>query len=86
VGREVHGVPRGSRSDTGADVWGVDHRPGGHGVGAVFNLGKTNTVDAISKLVGSMTSSMLMVDNNGAGTALDLKVGSAAECLSLGTD
>ena len=55
-------------------------------MGAVFNLGKTNTVDAISKLVGSMTSSMLMVDNNGAGTALDLKVGSAAECLSLGTD
>jgi hypothetical protein len=49
----------------------------GTGVGAVFNLGKTNTVDAISKLVGSKTNSMLMVDNNGAGTALDLRVGSS---------
>ena len=47
----------------------------GTGVGASFNLGKTNTVNAISKLVGSTASSMLMVDNNGTGTALDLKVG-----------
>jgi hypothetical protein len=47
----------------------------GTGVGAVFNLGKTNIVDAISKLVGTTTNSMLMVDNNGAGTALDLRVG-----------
>jgi hypothetical protein len=46
------------------------------GVGAVFNLGKTNTVDALSKLVGTTTNSTLMVDNNGAGTALDLRVGS----------
>jgi len=47
----------------------------GTGVGAVFNLGKANTVDAVSKLAGATTSSMLMVDNNGAGTALDLRVG-----------
>jgi hypothetical protein len=49
----------------------------GAGVGATFNLGKTNSVNAISKLVGSTASSMLMVDNNGTGTALDLKVGPA---------
>jgi hypothetical protein len=46
----------------------------GTGVGAAFNLGKTNTVDALCSLVGS-TSSMLKVDNNGSGTALDLRVG-----------
>jgi hypothetical protein len=33
----------------------------GTGVGATFNLGKTNTVDAISRLVGSTASSMLLV-------------------------
>jgi hypothetical protein len=49
----------------------------GTGVGATFNLGRTNTVDAISRLVGSTASSMLLVDNNGVGTALDLRVGSA---------
>lgn len=46
-------------------------------VGATFNLGKANTVDAVSRLVGSVTGSMLIVDNNGAGTALDLRVGPA---------
>ena len=46
----------------------------GTGVGAAFNLGKTNTVDALSSLVGS-TSSMLEVDNSSSGTALDLRVG-----------
>ena len=45
----------------------------GTGVGAAFNLGKTNTVDALSSLVGS-TSSMLEVDNSVSGTALDLRV------------
>ena len=44
-------------------------------VGATFNLGKMNSVGAISTLVGSTASSMLKVDNNGAGTALDLQVG-----------
>ena len=48
----------------------------GTGVGATFNLGKTNTVNAISKLVGSTASSMLVVDNNGTGSALSLEVGS----------
>lgn len=47
----------------------------GTGVGATFNLGKTNSVGALSTLVGSTASSMLKVDNNGTGTALDLQVG-----------
>jgi hypothetical protein len=46
----------------------------GTGVGAAFNPGKTNMVDTLSSLVGS-TPSMLKVDNNGYGTALDLRVG-----------
>jgi hypothetical protein len=49
----------------------------GTGVGARFDLGKTNTVNAVSKLVGSIAGSMLVIDNNGAGTALDLQVGSS---------
>jgi len=49
----------------------------GSGVGGVFNLGKTNTVNAITKLVGSVTGASLVVDNNSTGTgatALDLQV------------
>jgi hypothetical protein len=47
----------------------------GTGVGATFNLGKSNTVNRVSSLVGSTASSMLVIDNNGTGTALDLRVG-----------
>ena len=49
----------------------------GTGVGATSNLGKLNTVNQISRLVGSTDNPMLWVDNNGAGTnatALDLQV------------
>jgi hypothetical protein len=49
----------------------------GSGVGATFNLGKTNTVSAISKLVGSVAGPSLLIDNNStnsAATALDLQV------------
>lgn len=49
----------------------------GTGVGATFDLGRLNTVNRISQLVGSTNSAMLRVDNNNAGTnatALDLQV------------
>jgi hypothetical protein len=49
----------------------------GTGVGATFNLGKTKTVSAISKLAGSVAGPSLQVDNNSAdtaATALDLQV------------
>jgi len=49
----------------------------GSGVGGVFNLGKVNTVNAITKLVGSVTGTSLLIDNNStdpAATALNLHV------------
>lgn len=49
----------------------------GSGVGGVFNLGKTNTVNAITTLVGSVSGPSLRIDNNStnsAATALDLQV------------
>src|SRR5919202_6814708 len=49
----------------------------GTGVGAAFNLGKTNTVNRLSQLVGSTDNAMLRLDNNNAGTgatALNLQV------------
>lgn len=49
----------------------------GTGIGARFDLGKTNTVDAISSLVGSVAGSTLKIDNNSTGigaTALRLEV------------
>jgi hypothetical protein len=49
----------------------------GTGVGAVFNLGKVNSVDRLSVLVGGASGAMLRVDNDGPGTALELRVGSA---------
>ena len=49
----------------------------GTGVGDTFDLGRLNTVNRISQLVGSTDNAMLRVDNNNAGTnatALDLRV------------
>jgi len=46
----------------------------GTGVGVTFNLDKTNTVNAPSRLEGSTLNSMLKVDQNGSGTALNLEV------------
>jgi hypothetical protein len=49
----------------------------GTGVGATFNIGKTNTVNAVSRLVGSVAGSSLVIDNNSTGAgaaALDLQV------------
>ena len=47
----------------------------GTGVGAVFNLGRTNTVNQPSRLVGATDGPNLAIDNNGTGVALDLRVG-----------
>lgn len=49
----------------------------GTGVGARFDLGKINTVNAVSTLVGSVAGPTLRVDNDSTGagaTALDLQV------------
>jgi hypothetical protein len=46
----------------------------GTGVGAVFNLGKTNSVNKISALVGSAAGPIVRIDNNGRGSTLNLEV------------
>ena len=49
----------------------------GTGIGAPFNLGKTNTVNAVSKLVSNVAGPTLALDNNSAdanATALNLQV------------
>jgi hypothetical protein len=46
----------------------------GTGVGGVFNLGKTNAVNAISVLKGSAKGAMLRIVNSGPGAALQLVV------------
>jgi hypothetical protein len=49
----------------------------GTGVGARLDLGKTNTVNAVTSLVGSVTGPTLTLDNNCTGanaTALNLQV------------
>ena len=47
----------------------------GSGVGGVFNLGQANTVDAKTTLTGATVDAQLLVQNTGAGTALNLMVG-----------
>jgi hypothetical protein len=44
----------------------------GTGIGAVFNLGKTNTVNAKTSLTGRTASPQLAVINTGSGPALKL--------------
>ena len=46
----------------------------GSGVGAVFNLGVTNTVNKVTALKGSATTAMMRVTNDGSGPALSLQV------------
>lgn len=70
----------------------------GTGVGDVFNLGKANTVNRISQLVGSTDNPMLRITNKNAGadaTALTLqvepghapmKVNSSTQVLGLNAD
>lgn len=48
----------------------------GTGIGAVFNLGQTNKVNATSTLTGKTQHPMLTVINSGHGTALNLHVSS----------
>lgn len=46
----------------------------GTGIGAVFNLGRTNKVNATSTLTGTTKHPMLTVTNSGHGAALNLHV------------
>ncbi len=46
----------------------------GTGIGGVFNLGKTNTVNRTSILTGKTTGRVLQVTSKGTGPALGLNV------------
>ena len=48
----------------------------GSGIGAVFNLGKTNTVNAQSALKGATSGKSLQLTNTGSGGGLGITVGS----------
>ena len=43
--------------------------------GDPFKLGQTNRVDHLSALVSDLSGAVLKVDNDGSGTALELRVG-----------
>jgi hypothetical protein len=58
----------------------------GTGVGDTFNLGKQNTVNKISSLIGSASSAMLKIDNNGAGPALALQVEPGEQPMTVNSD
>ena len=67
----------------------------GSGVGGVFNLGQTNTVNAKTTLTGATSDVQLLVQNTGSGSALNLvggagaapfKVNSATKIVSLNAD
>ena len=55
----------------------------GTGVGDAFDLGKLNTVNRISSLVGSTAGVMLKVDNNGTGPAMSLESGAGQTPLTV---
>lgn len=46
--------------------------------GDPFKLGQTNRIDRLSTLVGSLAGPVLRVDNDGSGSALELRVGDPA--------
>ena len=61
----------------------------GTGVGARFDLGKVNTVDAVTSLVGNVAGPSFQIDNNSTGTgatALDLQVEPGKAPMSVNSD
>ena len=57
----------------------------GTGIGGVFNLGKTNSVDASSTLTGAAGSKMLTITNKGPGPALGLSVAPGVAPFTVGS-
>jgi hypothetical protein len=57
-----------------AVVFGAASALAGTGVDGIFNLGRTNTVDAKSVLKGATATKNLQITNTGAGSALGLRV------------
>ena len=55
----------------------------GNGVGATLNLGRRNTVNRQTALVGDVSGANLLIKNQGAGSALALKVAQGASPLKV---
>jgi hypothetical protein len=65
-------------------IFGVLSRATAHtGSAGLFHLNHNNPVSALSTLTGTLTGSVLKVDNNGAGPALSLEVGSGKAPLTV---
>ena len=58
----------------------------GTGVGAVFNLGRANSVDNRSLLRGTVATRNLQIINDGTGTALDLRVKPGVPPMTVSSD
>jgi hypothetical protein len=75
VGGQDYHHHRGAGDHAGVGVGGATTALAGTGIGATFNPGKTNTVNAVSKLAVSVVGPSLQVDNistDANATALDL--------------
>ena len=65
-------------------IFGVLSRATAHtGSAGLFHLNHNNPVSALSTLTGTLAGSVLKVDNNGAGPALSLEVGSGKAPLTV---
>jgi hypothetical protein len=65
-------------------IFGVVSRATAHtGSAGLFHLNHNNPVSALSTLAGNLAGSVLKVDNNGAGPALSLEVGSGKAPLTV---
>ncbi|MFI5043045.1 MAG: hypothetical protein ACHQNA_14570 [Acidimicrobiales bacterium] len=58
----------------------------GTGIGAIFNLGKTNTVNHVTVLKGTMSTRLLQITNTGAGPALSLNVKAGTAPMQVSSD
>ncbi len=54
--------------------------------GDPFKLGRTNTIDNMSTLVGSASGTLLRINNNGGGPALDLRVEEGEAPMNVSSD
>ena len=69
----------------GARAGRGDHGPRG-GAGGPLQAGQTNTIDNMSTLVGSASGTLLRINNNGGGPALDLRVEEGEAPMNVSSD
>lgn len=54
--------------------------------GDPFKLGRTNTIDQLSTVIGSTSGALLRINNNGSGPALDLRVEEGKAPMNVSSD